>query len=114
MTKSFCALCGCGAADVHLLAGTHGFVCFACLAQAFSAVATTYGQPRGADTVKSRPTASDRCHLCDTPVAAGSLVAYRHPYCFCGSCLSSVFDLCLAPELEQDRLSGKFLAIINF
>jgi hypothetical protein len=107
MSSSVCALCGVNSTDSSLLGGTSGFVCFACLGKAFEAVAISYGKPRGPESARSAPTAAKRCFICDQPAPAGSLVAFRNPFCFCGSCLVQAFET--AAEYGQEPL-----AVVNF
>lgn len=102
-----CALCGASSMDSSLLAGKYGYVCFACLGATFSAVAKTHGKPRGPENAKSVPDATNRCFICNRPVPAVKLIAYRHPFCFCGECLQRAFEACMDENSES-------LAIVEF
>ena len=92
--SSHCALCGTSSESASLLGGAGGYVCYTCLGQAFSTVAASYGTPRSPADVRNPPAATKRCFVCDQPVTAGNLVAFRHPFCFCGDCLRQAFEMC--------------------
>jgi hypothetical protein len=99
----FCAMCGANSKDSQLMAGKQGYVCFGCIGGALNAVSKTYGQPREVDTVKHVPDATQRCFVCDLPVTSATLIAYRHPFCFCGVCLADALDVAVsqkAPMLQ--------------
>jgi DNA-directed RNA polymerase subunit RPC12/RpoP len=102
-----CALCGASSADTHLLGGRSGYVCWSCLSPVFAAVAKTYSQPRGTNEAEHPLNASYRCFICDKRISAARLIAYRHPFCFCGDCLQTAFDICTTDSLEP-------LSIVKF
>lgn len=93
MSTPICALCAANSSNSTVLAGANGFVCFSCLSHAFSSIAKSYGTPRGPEDTKSGLTADRRCLLCDQRAPAGKLIAYRHPFCFCGDCLLRAFEV---------------------
>jgi hypothetical protein len=83
----------CGAKN-QLLACNSGYVCFPCLGEAFAAIASSYDKSRGPESVKQiPPTAVTRCFVCGQPAPAGKLIAWAHPFCFCGDCLKKAFEI---------------------
>lgn len=106
-SRSICVLCGANNSDSPVLSGPNGFACFSCLGEAFSAIAKSYGKPRGPEDAKSGLTANNRCLFCDQRAPAGKLVAYRSPHCFCGECLQKAFEITLDGGPEP-------LAVVNF
>ncbi len=106
-STSVCTLCGAKKGDAALLGGANGYVCYSCLGEMFFAVAKSYGKSRGPESVQMQPSANKHCLICDQPVAAGSLVAYRHPFCFCGECLQRAFEMSAFSDPGS-------LAVVNF
>ncbi len=102
-----CALCGASSADTDLLGGRSGYVCLGCLGPAFSAIAKTRSRPRGTSDVEHQLDAAYRCFICDKRISTARLVAYRHPFCFCGDCLQTTFEICITDNSEP-------LSIVRF
>lgn len=94
-----CFMCGSNSKDASIVHGANGSICAPCFGEIFLAVAKSYGQPRGIESVKHPPSANKRCTFCDQNIPKGTLVAYRNPLYFCDTCLNQVFGLILSgPE----------------
>lgn len=102
-----CVLCGTDYENTSIIVGINGFVCHPCLGEAFAAMARAQPRRVYAGEVATMLNANRCCLICAELITKYSLVAYRGPYCFCGRCLRTAFDICL--DTEEGRL-----AIVEF
>lgn len=91
---AICVLCGTNSEERTILNGRNGALCRLCLGEAFAAVAKAPDGSRGTASL----TANRRCLLCDAGVTDGRTVAFRHPYCLCGGCLTTLFTDAMVRE----------------